>query len=115
MRACLSSWRCYRAVIAVIALYALALQAVLGGVMVARSVGSTGVICLHDAGSSESDPLKPQPAHGHLDCCTAAPMAVSPNDPVLTSAEIVWPLRQAVLVSWRPEVVAAPRAPPGVS
>ena len=110
----LLSWRCHRAVIAVIALYALALQAILGGLMAAQTAGPVSIICLHDAGSSEDGSSKPQPAHGHLDCCTAAHTTVSLATPVLTSTEVVWPPREAVLISWRLEVVTAPRPPPGI-
>lgn len=115
MREFLTSWRAYRAVIAVIALYAFALQVVLGGAMFAQSSGSSGVVCLHDAVSLDGVPAKPQSDLACLDCCTVGHTPPSLTPPLLRVAEIVWPSRKAIVVSWRPEVIAAPRAPPGIS
>nr|WP_187371451.1 hypothetical protein [Methylobacterium oryzihabitans] len=103
-----------RAVIAVAALYALALQAVLAGALVTIQPELAHVICAPDAGSSPDGSDKAPPVHSHLTCCTAAhsPQALTP--PVLACVTLAWPRRDGVRVSWRPDIVARPRAPPGV-
>lgn len=106
-----------RAAIAVAALYALVLQAVLGGAAFAGPVDPAGdplhALCAPGAGSADA-PSGQHGEHAHLPCCTAAhpPSLAAPPD--LSSIAIVWPLRHAVAVVWRPEAAAAPRAPPGV-
>lgn len=102
-----------RAVIAVAALYALALQAILGGAMSAGITGQVGAICLQNAGAPEEGPAKTPPGQAHLVCCTAAHVTPSVVVPVFASTVIVWPFRRVVRIAWRPEVVTVPRAPPG--
>ena len=101
-------------IIAMVALYALALQAVLGTALPYGASGPFGVICASHAGASDQDPTKAPPVHNHLSCCTAAQAAPSAIVPSLASTAIVWPVRRAGRVVWRPEVMAAPRAPPNV-
>ncbi|SFH02459.1 hypothetical protein [Methylobacterium gossipiicola] len=104
----------WRAVIAVAALYALVLQGLLGGAIALRTLDATHALCLQASGVSTGDPSGTPPVHVHLSCCTAAvPMATAM--PTLDTVAVVWPLRRAVRTAWRPEIVASPRAPPGVS
>ncbi|MBK3402806.1 hypothetical protein H0176_22635 [Methylorubrum populi] len=104
--------RAWRAAIAVAALYALALQAVLGGASLAVSPDPAHVLCQQDEGGGEGL-SKARASHGHPDCCLVAyipgPVAVPSMEAVL----VVWPPREAVAVIWRSEVLALPRGPPG--
>ncbi|MGF3027109.1 hypothetical protein ACQVP2_30365 [Methylobacterium aquaticum] len=115
MRTCLPSWPPGRVVIALAALYALALQALLGGMVSAGVPSASHIICLRDTGAAGQAPAKPAPVHGHMACCVVAHGMDAANPPMPISATIVWPVRHATAVIWRPEVVACPRAPPGVS
>ncbi|AWB19591.1 hypothetical protein DA075_00445 [Methylobacterium currus] len=108
-----TSWRGFRAAVAVAALYALALQALLTGAVATAQPGLPHILCAPDVGSSPDDPVKAPPVHHHLACCTAAHSLDVLTVPVLGSALIAWPVRRIVGASWRPEVVARPRAPPG--
>ncbi|WP_264048052.1 hypothetical protein [Methylobacterium flocculans] len=114
MRITRSDLAACRAVIAVAALYALALQSVLGGMVGVRAMGPAHILCLQDAEASGSRPDS-APVHVHRACCTAAQVVAPLDAPALDAAAIVWPVPRAVTVSWRPEIVATPRAPPGIS
>lgn len=109
----LPGWAACRVVIAVAALYALALQTLLGGVSIAASADPAHILCLQDSATNDG-PDKSHASQGHPSCCLVAHALNSPVVPPVTSAVITWPRRQAVVTVWRPEVVAAPRAPPGV-
>ena len=111
MRRRLPGWTACRAVIAVAALYALALQALLGQAASVGSFGPAHILCAPDAG--EPDGSSKHPAHVHLPCCPAAQAVAAPALPQTMAAAIVWPAAQAHRVAWRPEVTASPRAPPG--
>ncbi|KQT93365.1 hypothetical protein ASG60_08345 [Methylobacterium sp. Leaf469] len=114
MRLRLPGWAACRVVIVVAALYALALQAFLGGASFAASGGPTHIICAPGSTSVE-EPTKSPPLHKHLDCCLVAHALGAPVVPPAISASITWPVRKATTVVWRFEVTAYPRAPPGVS
>ena len=103
-----------RAAVAVAALYALVLQALLGGLAVPAPIDPLHILCSADAGSGEG-PSKPHPAHSHLPCCTVAHGPGTVGPPLPAPVAVIWPVGRAVAVIWRPEVVAAPRAPPGAS
>lgn len=105
-------WIGFRVAIAVAALYALALQSFLGGVLSASLTGPDHQLCVGVSGTDDGGPAKPSPAHVGCDCCTAAHVHPASHIPVLAVSTIVWPRRHAVSVTWRPEVVAVPRAPP---
>ena len=124
MRALRPSRAVVRVVVSVAALYALALQAVLGGVLSAGLAGPEHRLCLEaidtvggtpakDAPDKDA-PAKGAPAHDHLACCTAAPHGVPFSAPVPPATAVAWPERHSIGVTWRPEIVAAPRAPPGI-
>ncbi|UYW31264.1 hypothetical protein OKB92_20055 [Methylorubrum extorquens] len=103
--------RAWRAAIAVAALYALTLQAVLGGASLAVSRDPAHVLCQQDTGGSEG-PFKARPSHGHPDCCLVAHILAAAV-PSFEAAPVVWLPRETVAVTWRPEVLALPRGPPG--
>lgn len=111
MRRRLPGWTACRAVIAVAALYALALQALLGQAAVVESLGPAHVLCAPEAG--EPDGSSKHPAHAHLPCCPAAHAVAAPILPPGVAKAVVWPAAQVHRVAWRPEVAALPRAPPG--
>lgn len=96
-----------------VALYALALQSLLGGAAYGAASDPAHILCAAGAQGGEG-PSKPHQAHAHPACCTLA-QAFAPAPPVPASLVIVWPARQASAVTWRPEAAASPRAPPGVS
>lgn len=104
-----------RAVIAVAALYALALQAILASALVAVQPGLPHILCAPDTASPAGDPAKAPSGHSHLDCCTAAHGSGASPVHVPESTLLTWAVRRTVGVSWRPEVTARPRAPPGIS
>lgn len=114
MRALRPSRAAVRVVVSVAALYALALQAVLGGVLSAGLSGLEHRLCLEAIDTAGGAPTKDAPPHHHLACCTAAPHVAPLNAPVPPATAIAWPERPSIGVTWRPEIAAAPRAPPGI-
>lgn len=115
MRILRSDLAACRAVIAVAALYALALQSVLGGMAGPRLLDPAHILCLQQSTSVEGSPDPAAPVHLHLACCTAAQIAAPLAAPILAVVPIAWPVRRAVLAVWPPEIAATPRAPPGIS
>ncbi len=109
------SWSVCRAVIAVAALYAVALQALFGGLIGLRMLDPAHTLCLQESDTGQNETGQTPPLHHHLSCCTAAQIAPALDVPVLASAAIAWPARAVARTVWRPEIVAAPRAPPGIS
>lgn len=124
MRALRPTWARVRVVVSVAALYALALQAVLGGVLSAGLIGQKHQLCLQaidtvvsasaEGGPAERGPARGGGAHDHLACCTVAQSVALFGAPMPAASAIAWPERRATGLAWRPEVVAAPRAPPGI-
>jgi hypothetical protein len=120
MRITRSDLAACRAVIAVAALYALALQSVLGGLIGYRSMDPAHSLCLpearlQEAGTAEEPAQPVVPIHRHLACCTAAQAVAPLAAPLLVATAILWPVRPARTIVWPPEIAAAPRAPPGIS
>lgn len=107
-------WAACRTVVAVAALYALALQAILGSALTVGLAGPAHQLCLQAVGGADEMPAKAPPAHNHLACCTAASHAFPFNAPAPAVTPIVWPQRRVARLVWRPEVVSIPRAPPGL-
>lgn len=105
-------WAAVRVAIAVAALYALAMQAILGGMLAARFSAPNHQLCLQSTGDEGHAPVDPPLAHHHLSCCTAAHVQPVHDAPSLVGTIVVWPLSRAIQVAWRPEVVSLPRAPP---
>lgn len=124
MRRCPTRWDRGRAVIAVIALYALCLQAFLGGLApidgMAAPVGG-GVICAHQEDAPAGDPVS-CPDHA---CCLAVhaaqPFAPPPAEagsaairPRRARAAIPWGVAHAPRARAPPGLTARPRGPPAV-
>lgn len=101
-----------RVVIAVTALYALAMQSILGGLLPVSFDGPLHRLCLQVVDAGEDGPAKLPPNHSHLSCCTAAHVQPALDVPHLAVTSVAWPPRPAISVAWRPEVVSIPRAPP---
>ncbi|WP_430913832.1 hypothetical protein [Methylobacterium sp. sgz302541] len=107
-----------RAITAVIALYALVLQAVLGGMMPAHAAGLDGALCL---GLSDGGPAPdggkglPAAPHKHADCCTAAHAPAGAEPPRPLAFGLSWEARPVLRVRWDASEQARPRAPPGLS
>ena len=103
-----------RAAIAVAALYALVLQAALGGLIVPTTADPLHILCLSEAAQGDA-PFHAPAVHCELTCCTTPDSPDTAALLVPRSIRAAWPSRGAVVVAWRPEVVAAPRAPPWTS
>jgi len=99
-----------RAIIAVIALYALCLQAILGTAVPLALPGQDNGLCLHEAGETGSG--TPAPVHVHLACCTAAQAVPGLDLPPVVATDLARPDRGVARVAWRPNATAQPRAPP---
>ena len=105
-----------RRVVALVALYALALQSVLGGMLAAaRSTGPEHVLCLSQGVPTDASPAdRHLPDHGHPACCTAAHAVAIAALPVPAPAALIPPQRAAAPPARYPAFAAAPRAPPGI-
>jgi hypothetical protein len=112
MRAQRPSWAVVRVAIAVVALYAVVLQAILGGTLSVGPSELTHQLCLKGTDVRDDGPVTPPSPHTHLSCCTAAHVPPVLDAPSLSATIIAWPVRRASGVIWRPEVVSIPRAPP---
>ena len=113
MRGCLPQTVQGRAIIAVIALYALVLQAFLGGLAPLPAAPLGGVICAeHDSSSVPGDH---GPACNQHACCTAAQAAQLLHPLLSAFATIAWAPPRAVPAPWRDAGTAQARAPPDQS
>ncbi|WP_018043366.1 hypothetical protein [Methylobacterium sp. 88A] len=100
-----------RAIIAMIALYGLCLQAFLVTMTPPAQAGWESALCGHDAAG---DPADASPACAHA-CCTAAHAGPQAPGQDTAFATVVWQARPAPLAP-RPDVaVPAARAPPDQS
>jgi hypothetical protein len=103
-----------RAITAVIALYAFALQAFLGGLMPMTPAGPDGSLCLTLDGGGPADDGPAAPAsHHHGDCCTAAQFAAGAEPPRPLARALAWSLRAATRITWAPAAAPSARGPPG--
>ena len=100
-----------RAIIGVIALYALLLQTFLGGLAPLPLTHIGNEICAQDNGFGV--PREQEPACLHKACCTA----VHANEllqPLLTAfVTVVWVPTRVITAQWREPGSAQARAPPG--
>lgn len=113
MRECLPRTVQGRAVIAVIALYALFLQAFLGGLVPLPSIPVGGVICAEHDGSTV--PSDHGPACQHHTCCTAV-QAAQLLQPLLSAfATVAWAPTRVASAQWRDAGTVRARAPPDQS
>lgn len=105
-----------RRLLAILVLYALALQSILGGLAMAAAAGPEHVLCLAGGSIDGSGPNDPHiPAHGPMACCAARHVAGPAALPAPAPAEAM-PVPDAVaLIRTRPARIALPRAPPGTS
>ena len=102
-----------RRVLAILVLYALAIQGVLGGLAMAAAAGPEHVLCLaggHNDGLGPDDPHLPAP--GPMACCVACHAAGPVALPAPTPAEAVPALYPVALFRLRPGRIALPREPP---
>lgn len=98
-----------RATIAVVALYALVLQAFLTGTLPVTSaqVHGFGEIC------APADPGSEAPAkHEGKGCCTAACAPLAAPLPVLDVSTLAWPARSAVVAAFPAASPPPARGPP---
>ena len=121
--------RILRGLTAVAALYALVLQALLGGIATLPVAGAPAILCLQAADGAASaqaaakDGL-PAPDSHHTGCCTAAHHPFAAALPPLVSTAAAWPERDAGRTDWfraphrtarpPPFTLAHARAPPAV-
>ncbi|MFY9294748.1 MAG: hypothetical protein WAP03_29300, partial [Methylorubrum rhodinum] len=88
-----------RALTVVVALYALVLQALLGGIAALPVAGAPGLLCAATAEAAPDGPSSPTPPHAA--CCTAAshtPFAAPPPDLARSPA---WSEPDATAPGWR--------------
>ena len=102
-----------RRVLALLALYALALQSVLGGLAMAAAAGPEHVLCSTGGTFDRPGPDGPHvPAHGPMACCVACHTAAPAALPAPAPAESLPVPGPVVLTQRRPARIALPRAPP---
>jgi hypothetical protein len=103
-------------IVALLALYALALQGVLGGLALAAAAGPEHVLCLASDSPAGAAPLgKHVPAQGCMACCVvchAAGPATLPVPGAIPAEPTAYP---APPLGKRPQRIALPRAPPGIA
>ncbi|SDM24831.1 hypothetical protein SAMN05216360_101322 [Methylobacterium phyllostachyos] len=102
-----------RRLLALLVLYALTLQSVLGGLAMAAAAGPEHVLCLAGGPIDRSAPDDPHhPAHAPMACCLACHVAAPTALPAPAPAEAVPALYPVALIRARPARTALPRAPP---
>ncbi|GJE73830.1 hypothetical protein [Methylorubrum suomiense] len=105
--------RCLRALTAVVALYALVLQALLGGIATLPVAGAPGLLCAAAPDRTNKAPDgKPVPGAFHAACCTAAGHAPSAAPPPAAAGFVAWTAENAALPGWRGRTAQASRASP---
>jgi hypothetical protein len=107
MRPALPRWIKGRAIIAVVAFYALSLQAFFAAATPMMAPDPGAVTC-HDTGAPKNDvPLQ----HQHQCCLAACPQALIPPVPSSFAIE-AWPPRVVTKLLWRAEASAEATGPP---
>ncbi len=102
-----------RPLVAILVLYALALQSILGGLAMAAAAGPEHVLCLAGGAGDGSGPDDPHvPAPEPMACCVACHVASPAALPAPAPAEAVPALYPVALIRSRPAHSAPPRAPP---
>ncbi len=103
-----------RALTAVLALYALVLQTLLGGIAALPTGPGHGILCLQQAdGDLDTSGNGSAPHHHHAACCTAAPAVAALAAPSPDVTMIAWPERRLERLAWTSEPAFGARAPPG--
>ncbi|QRE74864.1 hypothetical protein [Methylobacterium aquaticum] len=95
----------WRALVAVLSLYGLVLQAFLTGLATDPAAASVGLLCQAHQVPAGSEPL----ARAHACCTLACPAPLAPPAPATAQT---WPPRTAILLSWSPTGTAPAHAPP---
>lgn len=96
-----------RAILGVVALYALLLQAFVAAATPSGPISLGGFICQHDNSPSSPD----QPVRHDHQCCTAIHIGnVAP--PPSSAVPVAWAAPRTVVVLWRPEAVIPKTGPP---
>ena len=102
-----------RRLLAILVLYALALQSILGGLAMAAAAGPEHVLCLASGTIDGSGPDDSHhPAHGPMACCVACHIAGPAALPAPVPAEALPTPDPVAPVRTRPARTALPRAPP---
>jgi hypothetical protein len=105
------SHRAGRAIIGVIALYALLLQAFLGFATPSLALGPDGILCtVHESGQSDG---KPATAHKHECCLPAHAGAFLP--PPDGATDLAWRAPVSHILVWRPAFDVPTTGPPDTS
>ncbi|WP_053080620.1 hypothetical protein [Methylobacterium variabile] len=95
----------WRAVVAVLSLYGLVLQAFLAGLNPLPVAAGAGILCQ----THQEAPAGSGAAHVHACCTVACPGLLAPPAPAAAQA---WPPRIVTGLSWRRDAAAPPRGPP---
>ncbi len=107
-----------RALTAVVALYALVLQALLGGIATLPVTGVSGLLCAAPAEAAPEGKSAALPPHAA--CCHAASHTPSAAPPPALASSPAWREPDATATDWRarlaarapPFLIASARAPP---
>lgn len=103
----------WRAITAVVALYAFVLQVFLGTLMPLGAQGHPGPICAGLVEGGGSDQAPAEPGHGvHTLCCTSVTVLAGTDAPILASSAIVWPVTALLRPAWPDEARPHARGPP---
>ncbi len=100
----------WRAIIGVIALYGLLLQAFVAAATPPSLPDLLGAICVSQDGTHAGSPDGPSLPHDHP--CCAAVHAGSLPPPPLAGTLIAWRAPAAALIVWRPEAAVPKTGPP---
>lgn len=99
-----------RAIIGVIALYALLLQAFLGFAAPVLAQAATGeILCAEHPGSAPTDGKATAPCHP---CCTVLQVGTMAPPPAASTVAVTWPVTSFARLVWRPEAVRLTTGPP---
>lgn len=103
-----------RRLLAILVLYALALQSIFGGLAMAAAAGPEHVLCVAGGAIDGSGPDHPHgPDQGPMACCVACHIASPAALPAPAPGGAVPVHAPVTLVRTRPARIALPRAPPG--
>lgn len=96
-----------RAILGVIALYALLLQAFVAAATPSGAIDLTGFICQHESSAPSPD----QPVRHDHQCCTAVHIGnIAP--PPCSAVAVAWTAPRAVTAVWRREAAIPKTGPP---
>jgi hypothetical protein len=100
----------WRAIIAMVALYAILLQPFLAAMAGGLGPSSAAYLCSSDkTGGPAHDGAANQADH---QCCTAAQPTGAALPPAIDGAAVVWPARRGDVLSWRLEAERRKTGPP---